>query len=226
MFLRQLSRIATPSSEIASIARGKVFCRLASHYEFLGSTNYIKVPEIPSEYKREGETNEDRKSYSYLVSGAAFVSYTAFVKNFADIYISTLAPTPGELMSGSTEVDISKIEEGKTQTVVWRKKPVFIRHRTDTEIDAAVADDSAELRDPEPDSKRSKNPSWLVLVGICTHLGCVPLSNQGDYNGWFCPCHGSHYDLSGRIRKGPAPKNLEVPPHRFDSEEKLVIGEE
>ena len=109
-------------------------------------------------------------------------------------------------------------------TVKWRGKPVFIRHRTPAEI-AAVSDTSlGELRDPQTDAVRAQKPEWLVLVGVCTHLGCVPLSNAGDYMGWFCPCHGSHYDLSGRIRKGPAPYNLEVPTYSFLSDTKVLVG--
>ena len=112
----------------------------------------------------------------------------------------------------STEVDISSVEPGKSITVLWRGKPVFIKRRTQEEIDGARAVKLEELKHPETDEERAKNPEWLVMLGVCTHLGCVPLNDKGDYNGWFCPCHGSHYDTSDRIRKGPAPLNLEVPP--------------
>ena len=105
----------------------------------------------------------------------------------------------------TTEVDVSGVEPGRTITVLWRGKPIFIRRRTKEEIDEAAAVDLKDLKDPEKDSDRAKNPEWLVMVGVCTHLGCVPLGNKGDYNAWFCPCHGSHYDTSGRVRKGPAP---------------------
>lgn len=102
-------------------------------------------------------------------------------------------------------------------------KPVFIRRRTQKEIDQERAVDISQLRDPEHDEKRAPNPEWLVVVGICTHLGCVPIAGKGDFGGYYCPCHGSHYDASGRIRKGPAPANLEVPDHVFDGDT-LVIG--
>jgi ubiquinol-cytochrome c reductase iron-sulfur subunit len=113
--------------------------------------------------------------------------------------------------------------------VKWRGKPVFIRHRTADEIARANATDVADLRDPQVDKARAEKPEYLVLVGVCTHLGCVPLGQKtgevkGDYDGWFCPCHGSHYDTSGRIRKGPAPTNLEVPPYDFLSENVIRIG--
>ncbi|CAL9753601.1 unnamed protein product [Musa acuminata subsp. burmannicoides] len=119
---------------------------------------------------------------------------------------------------------ISNIEPGSTVTVKWRGKPVFVRRRTADDIKLANSVDVSSLRDPQVDSDRVKNPEWLVVVGVCTHLGCIPLPNAGDFGGWFCPCHGSHYDVSGRIRKGPAPFNLEVPQYSFLEENKLLIG--
>ena len=124
----------------------------------------------------------------------------------------------------TTEVDISSVELGKTITVLWRGKPIFIRRRTKEEIEEASAVDLKDLKDPEKDEDRAKNPEWLVMVGVCTHLGCVPLGNKGEYNGWFCPCHGSHYDISGRIRKGPAPNNLEIPKYEFVDNNIIKIG--
>ncbi|OAY69929.1 Cytochrome b-c1 complex subunit Rieske-3, mitochondrial, partial [Ananas comosus] len=102
-------------------------------------------------------------------------------------------------------------------------KPVFIRRRTEEDIKLANTVDLQSLRDPQPDAERVKNPEWLIVVGVCTHLGCIPLPNAGDFGGWFCPCHGSHYDISGRIRKGPAPYNLEVPTYTFVDENKLIV---
>ncbi|KAL0398672.1 UNVERIFIED_CONTAM: Cytochrome b-c1 complex subunit Rieske, mitochondrial [Sesamum radiatum] len=128
------------------------------------------------------------------------------------------------LALASLEVDLSSIEPGTTVTVKWRGKPVFIRRRTEDDIKLANSVDVASLRDPQEDAVRVKNPEWLVVVGVCTHLGCIPLPNAGDFGGWFCPCHGSHYDISGRIRKGPAPFNLEVPTYSFLDENKLLIG--
>ncbi|MCH1426815.1 MAG: ubiquinol-cytochrome c reductase iron-sulfur subunit [Alphaproteobacteria bacterium] len=143
--------------------------------------------------------------------------------------IDQMNPAADTLALANIEVDVSKIEEGQSITVKWRGKPVFIRHRTEDEIARASATDIADLRDPESDEVRAENPGYLVLVGVCTHLGCVPLGQKtgevkGDYDGWFCPCHGSHYDTSGRIRKGPAPTNLEVPPYTFLSESVVRIG--
>ena len=143
--------------------------------------------------------------------------------------IDQMNPAADTLALANIEVDVSKIEEGQSITVKWRGKPVFIRHRTEDEIARASATDIADLRDPESDAVRAEKPGYLVLVGVCTHLGCVPLGQKtgevkGDYDGWFCPCHGSHYDTSGRIRKGPAPTNLEVPPYTFLSDSVIRIG--
>lgn len=127
------------------------------------------------------------------------------------------------LALASAEFDIGGINEGSTMTVKWRGKPVFIRHRTAEEIAREDAVEMAVLKDPQLDKDRAKDQEWLVVLGICTHLGCVPISGAGEYGGWFCPCHGSHYDTSGRIRKGPAPLNLEIPPYTL-SNGKLVVG--
>ena len=124
----------------------------------------------------------------------------------------------------TTEVDISSLELGKSITVLWRGKPIFIKRRTTKEIEEAKNVDLKDLKDPEKDSDRAKNPEWLVMIGVCTHLGCVPLNGKGEYNAWFCPCHGSHYDTSGRIRKGPAPKNLEIPKYEFVDNSTIKIG--
>ena len=124
----------------------------------------------------------------------------------------------------TTEVDVSSVEVGKTIIVLWRGKPIFIRRRTKEEIEEASAVDLKDLKDPEKDEDRVKDPEWLVMVGVCTHLGCIPLGEKGEYNGWFCPCHGSHYDTSGRIRKGPAPDNLEIPKYEFVDNNVIKIG--
>ena len=124
----------------------------------------------------------------------------------------------------TTEVDLSEVEPGKSITVLWRGKPVFIKRRTQEEIAEAQSVSLDDLPHPEKDQDRVKNPEWLVMLGICTHLGCVPLSDKGEYNGWVCPCHGSHYDTSGRIRKGPAPTNMEIPKYAFINENTIKIG--
>ena len=138
-------------------------------------------------------------------------------------------PAEDTLALGSIEVDLSKISVGQSKTVKWRGKPVFIRRRTVEEITEAKNIDIASLRDPMSDADRVQKEEWLILEGVCTHLGCVPLGQKisdtkGEFNGWFCPCHGSHYDSSGRIRKGPAPENLAVPPYEFINDTTIKIG--
>ena len=139
-------------------------------------------------------------------------------------FISSMNPGKDTLALASTEIDLTPLEEGQSLTVIWRGKPVFIRRRTQEEIDEARKVKMEDLIHPEKDEDRAKNPEWLVMLGVCTHLGCVPLNDKGDYNGWFCQCHGSHYDTSGRIRKGPAPWNMEVPKYEFVDANTIKIG--
>jgi len=174
-------------------------------------------------HKADGET---RRDFLYLTAGA-FGAVGAGI--FAWPFIDSLNPAADTLALATVEVDISAIQEGQSITVVWQGKPVFIRHRTAAEIEAARAVDVAELRDKQADQDRVQKDQWLVMVGICTHLGCVPLGQKttqpkGEYGGWFCPCHGSHYDTAGRVRKGPAPKNLAVPKYKFVNDTTLLIG--
>ncbi|HNB27158.1 MAG TPA: ubiquinol-cytochrome c reductase iron-sulfur subunit [Alphaproteobacteria bacterium] len=143
--------------------------------------------------------------------------------------INSLNPSKDVLALSSIEVDLSAIEVGQAITVKWRGKPVFIRRRTPEEIKQAEDVDISTLRDPQTDEARVQKPEWLILVGVCTHLGCVPQGQKpaeprGQYGGWFCPCHGSEYDTSGRIRRGPAPLNLAVPTYTFESDTLVKIG--
>jgi ubiquinol-cytochrome c reductase iron-sulfur subunit len=143
--------------------------------------------------------------------------------------IDSMNPSADVLALSTTEVDLSQIAVGQAITVKWRGTPVFVKHRTEEEIQEAEDVNLADLRDPQPDSARVIEPQWLVVVGICTHLGCVPLGtkpgdDKGDFGGWFCPCHGSHYDTSGRIRRGPAPENLVVPPYAFVDDTTIQVG--
>ena len=138
--------------------------------------------------------------------------------------IDQMNPDASVKALASTEVDVSNIQPGQSITVLWRGKPVFIKRRTNEEIEKARSVDLKELKHPEKDEERAKNPEWLVMLGVCTHLGCVPLGDKGEYGGWFCPCHGSHYDTSGRIRKGPAPTNMEVPKYEFVNANTIKIG--
>ena len=162
-----------------------------------------------------------RRDMLYIATGAATaVAAGAAVWPF----IAQMNPDASTLALSSTELDIAAIPEGQIVTVKWRGKPVFVRHRTKKEIDEAENVQLSQLPDPQTDAQRVKKPEWLVVIGICTHLGCIPLGHQGAYDGWFCPCHGSVYDTSGRIRQGPAPRNLDVPEYAFLTDTKIKIG--
>jgi ubiquinol-cytochrome c reductase iron-sulfur subunit len=168
-----------------------------------------------------GVPEPTRRDMLFLATGAAGVVATG-----AAVWplISQMNPDASTLALASTEVDIAGIPEGQIVTIKWRGKPVFVRHRTAKEIQEARAVPLGQLPDPQTDEARVKKPEWLIVVGVCTHLGCIPLGHEGAYEGWFCPCHGSVYDTSGRIRQGPAPRNLEVPEYAFETATKVKIG--
>lgn len=173
---------------------------------------------------RSSETDLSRRAFTYLMVAGLGVTATHAGKNAALDFLSTMSASADVLAVAKVEVDLTAIPPGKNATIKWRGKPLFVRHRTQEEIDQVRAVDVSTLRDPETDEQRVTNPNYLVLLGVCTHLGCVPIANSGDFGGYYCPCHGSHYDASGRIRKGPAPLNLEVPPYEFSDENTLVVG--
>jgi ubiquinol-cytochrome c reductase iron-sulfur subunit len=167
-----------------------------------------------------------RRDFLYLATGA-----TAAVGGLLAVwpFISTLNPAADVLALSTIEFDLSPVQEGQRVTIAWRGSPVFVDHRTAKQIEDARAVNLSELPDPQPDEARVKKPEWLIMVGVCTHLGCIPLGQKpgepvGAYGGWFCPCHGSVYDTSGRIRQGPAPRNLDVPPYEFIADNKVRIG--
>jgi ubiquinol-cytochrome c reductase iron-sulfur subunit len=145
--------------------------------------------------------------------------------------IDSMNPSKDVLALSSVDLDLTPIQEGSGITVVWQGKPIFVRYRTPTEIKEAQDVAMSQLIEPQSDKDRTKagHDKWIVLIGICTHLGCVPLGNKpsdprGEWGGWFCPCHGSQYDTSGRVRHGPAPRNLDLPPYAFESDTKIKIG--
>ena len=164
-----------------------------------------------------------RRDFIHIAATAAAVGGVVAV---AWPLVDQMYPSGDTLALSSIEFDLTKVQEGQQVVGKWRSKPVFVRYRTKKEIAEAVAADHADLRDPETDESRHKpgKAQWLILIGVCTHLGCVPNFGQGDFGGWFCPCHGSQYDTSGRIRKGPAPKNLALPDYSFLSDTKVKIG--
>ena len=181
-----------------------------------------------SKTKKSAPVAEQKSRRDFIVV-ATYAMGAVGAGAFAWPLIDQMNPAADTLALASIEVDVSKIAEGQSITLKWRGKPVFIRHRTEAEINEALRDDELDMRDPQIDSDRVQKPEYLVVLGVCTHLGCVPLGQKvgevrGEYDGWFCPCHGSHYDSSGRIRKGPAPTNLEVPPYSFLSDDVIKIG--
>ena len=192
---------------------------------FIATRVWIKVDEKNKQLEPDKDSN-NRRDFLYLSSiTIGGVGVAVFMWPF----LKSMNPAEDTLALGSTEVDLSDISIGQSITVKWRGRPVFIRRRTQEEIVEANSVDVASLRDPMEDKDRVQQEEWLVLEGVCTHLGCVPLGQKmtdtkGEYNGWFCPCHGSHYDTSGRVRKGPAPDNLPVPPYKFISDTKIIIG--
>eukprot|EP00617_Octactis_speculum_P027027 CAMPEP_0185749254 /NCGR_PEP_ID=MMETSP1174-20130828/8002_1 /TAXON_ID=35687 /ORGANISM="Dictyocha speculum, Strain CCMP1381" /LENGTH=199 /DNA_ID=CAMNT_0028425305 /DNA_START=32 /DNA_END=631 /DNA_ORIENTATION=- len=168
--------------------------------------------------------NPDSREFTYLMLGGTRFVYASAVRLGVINFVSSMSASKDVLALASAEFNLSAIDVGQTVTVKWRGKPVFIKRRTPEEIATCEEVPLSALRDPEDDASRAERSEWLICLAICTHLGCVPISNAGEYGGWFCPCHGSHYDASGRIRKGPAPLNLEIPPYAFTSDDVVVLG--
>ena len=180
----------------------------------------------PSGASEGGHEDGARRDFLKLVTG----SFAAVgVGAIAWPFIASMNPAADVLALSTTDVDLRPIADGQAVTVMWRGKPVFVRKRTPAEIQAARSVPLNQLPDPATDQSRVQRDPWLVVIGICTHLGCVPLGQRqtderGPYGGWFCPCHGSAYDTSGRIRQGPAPTNLAVPGYAFTSDTQIRIG--
>ena len=172
--------------------------------------------------------DEDKRDFIHIAAGAVAAAGAA---SLAWPLVKQMGAAADTLAAGSIEIDISKVVEGQQLKVLWRGKPVFVRHRTAKEIAEAEAVDVAKLKDPQTDDARlipnpegKLNRDFLVMIGVCTHFGCVPVGEAGDFDGWYCPCHGSHYDTSGRIRKGPAPLNMAIPPYEYLSDTVIKVG--
>lgn len=169
------------------------------------------------------DPGQSRRDFIYIATGAlGAVGVGAVVWPF----VNQMSPAADTLALASTELDLSPVPLGQQVVFFWRNKPMFARHRTPAEVEAAQKDDSASLKDPQPDSARVKpgKEQWLIVEAACTHFGCVPTFGGGQYGGWLCSCHGSVYDTSARIRSGPAPINLVVPPYEFVSDTMVKIG--
>lgn len=178
-----------------------------------------------SKDKNNKEELKDKSKRDFVVT-SAYTTAGVGAACMALPLIDSMNPAADVAALASIEVDLTGMKEGDEKKVMWRGKPIFIKRRSKDAIKSAQEVELSELKDPQSDSDRVKKgkEEWLVTVGICTHLGCVPMGNTGEYNGWFCPCHGSVYDTSGRIRKGPAPTNLEIPPYEFISDNIIKIG--
>lgn len=181
-----------------------------------------------SEVADNEHIDEDKRDFIYIATGAVAAAGAVSV---AWPLVSQMGKAADTLAAGSIEINLSGIVEGQQLKMLWRGKPVFVRHRTAEEIAEAENTDLSKCPDPQADSERlvpmpdgKVNPKYLVMIGVCTHFGCVPVGEQGDFGGWYCPCHGSHYDTSGRIRKGPAPLNLEIPPYEYISDTVIKVG--
>lgn len=196
--------------------------RLLSSTSMVSKSNYDS-PDF-SHYLKKNSSDDKSRTFSYFMVGSFGMLGAVGAKSTVESFLHTMSASADVLAMAKVEVKLGAIPEGKNVIVKWQGKPVFIRHRTQAEIDEANKVDINTLRDPQKDSDRAQNPEWLVMLGICTHLGCVPIGESGDFGGWFCPCHGSHYDISGRIRKGPAPLNLEIPQYDFADPETLLVG--
>ncbi|XP_060818627.1 cytochrome b-c1 complex subunit Rieske, mitochondrial-like isoform X3 [Bombus pascuorum] len=179
----------------------------------------VKDPTVPSKHTAGG-----RKSFAYFVTATTGVCAVYSAKTVVHNLVASMSAAGNVLALAKIEVKLDNIPEGKNAVFKWRGKPLFVRHRSQKEIDKEAQVDVASLRDPQVDTDRTRDPKWLIVLGVCTHLGCVPIANAGDFGGYYCPCHGSHYDASGRIRKGPAPLNLEIPPYEFVEGNILVVG--
>ncbi|GAA5957341.1 hypothetical protein JCM8115_006961 [Rhodotorula mucilaginosa] len=212
---------------VNSKVNASTFGSYQSRYLSTSSKNLDAATEVPDFSKYTKATSQDKgRAFSYFMVGSMGLVTAAGAKSTVSDFLTNMSASSDVLALAKVEVDLSTIPEGKNVIIKWRGKPVFIRHRTAGEIEEANQVDVSSLRDPQKDSDRVKKPEWLVMLGVCTHLGCVPIGEAGDYGGWYCPCHGSHYDISGRARRGPAPLNLEVPEYSFDDadESKLIIG--
>jgi len=185
---------------------------------------YFDDESLVAHQARVRHADPGNRTFNYTVVGGSRFLGASAGRLLVIKFLSAMNPAADVLALASLEVDISNLSAGNCMVVKWRGKPVFVRARTEEEIEQATSVAMGDLRDPQTDEDRVKDPNYLVCLGVCTHLGCVPINGAGDFGGWFCPCHGSHYDTSGRIRKGPAPLNLEIPPYDFPEDGKLVVG--
>ncbi|KAJ5832803.1 cytochrome b-c1 complex subunit Rieske [Penicillium riverlandense] len=240
-------QLPTARAAVASCQRRAVSDKSSFDSPFGSSQEYTSTLKIPNFGKySSNKSPRSNQVFSYFMAGSLGLAsavgakatvqdgivaglappdrHISLTRTFSPDFLVNMSASADVLAQAKVEVALGAIPEGKNVIIKWRGKPVFIRHRTQDEITEAREAQWQDLRDPQSDEDRVQRPEWLVMLGVCTHLGCVPIGEAGDYGGWFCPCHGSHYDISGRIRRGPAPLNLEVPQYNFPEDETLVIG--
>ncbi|OCK84059.1 ubiquinol-cytochrome c reductase-like protein iron-sulfur subunit [Lepidopterella palustris CBS 459.81] len=217
------ARAACSALQTRSLSEASASSSFDSPFKASSSERTTKIPSF-AKYRNNASGESGPKVFQYFMVGTMGALSALGAKATVNDFLVNMSASADVLAQAKVEIDLAAIPEGKNVIIKWRGKPVFIRHRTEAEIKEAEDTKWESLRDPQPDSDRVKRPDWLIMLGVCTHLGCVPIGEAGDYGGWFCPCHGSHYDISGRIRKGPAPLNLEVPVYDFPEEGKVVIG--
>jgi len=217
------------ASKVAGSLRETCKVSVAGSSQVRSSHTDLKVPDF-SDVRRTSSLDPNKKHenhankvFYYMMWGGVYSGMAVLGKSMARGAVMHFAPNKSALEVASIEVELSKIPEGKSLMVTWLGKPIFIKHRTDAEMKEQMAVDVSSFRDPIPDIDRLHDMKWQVLIGICTHLGCIPIEGKGDFGGYYCPCHGSHYDAAGRIRKGPAPRNLEVPNYKVTNDV-LIIG--
>ncbi|EWC47945.1 mitochondrial cytochrome b-c1 complex subunit Rieske [Drechslerella stenobrocha 248] len=220
------SLLRTPSSTAPLLRAATAACTQIDQRRYDSAPAYGKPTTVIPDwgYYKSKKSESSNKVFGYVMVGSMGALSAAAGKATIQDFLVNMSASADVLAMAKVEVALNSIPEGKNVVIKWRGKPIFIRHRTADEIEEANNVNVASLRDPETDEARTKKPEWLVMVGVCTHLGCVPIGEAGEYGGWFCPCHGSHYDISGRIRKGPAPLNLEIPAYDFPTDETMVIG--
>lgn len=212
------TKLQTPSRPV------KAVCNILGSTQVRFAHTDVKIPDFYSVRADESASTKNSAVFSYLLTGVGAVAGVYTGKGLVQGMVGSLSISADVLAMAKIEVNLKDIPEGKNMVFKWRGKPLFVRHRSADEIETEKNVNLAELRDPQHDSDRTLDARYLVVLGVCTHLGCVPIGNAGNYGGYYCPCHGSHYDSSGRIRKGPAPLNLEVPPHSYPEDGMLVVG--
>ncbi|XP_076025772.1 cytochrome b-c1 complex subunit Rieske, mitochondrial-like [Genypterus blacodes] len=219
-----MRRLMFPGAKDAMTAAAPGGIRLAHSDIKIPDFSDYRRPEVLDPNTSSRGSGDERKTFSYLITGASTVVGIYAAKTVVTQFVTSMSASADVLALSKIEIKLGDIPEGKNMTFKWRGKPLFVRHRTEKEISTEAAVNIGELRDPQHDLDRVINPKWVIVLGVCTHLGCVPIANAGEFGGYYCPCHGSHYDASGRIRKGPAPLNLEVPFYEFPDEDTVVVG--